>query len=63
MSGFKHGQLGTSLGGRIEMSKQTAKRRARRRRAEEARWKSLNGPVIVTRKEVPDEDQDHQDAD
>lgn len=38
-------KTGTSTGG-IETSKRYRRKQDRRRREEEARWKSLNGPVI-----------------
>ena len=44
------GHNGTSLGG-IETSPKARKRQQRKRRAEEKRWQSMNGPVEVRRVE------------
>jgi hypothetical protein len=41
-------RTGTSTAG-VETSARWQRKQARKRRAEEARWKALNGPVTVTR--------------
>lgn len=47
------GIQGGSLGG-YELSPARKKRNAARKRAQEKRWQSKNGPVIVTRKDDDD---------
>ena len=44
--------MGGSMGGTMETTKGYRKRAAAKRKAEEEYWASLNGPVVVTRKEV-----------
>lgn len=58
MASADGGGTGTSLGGRIEMSKRRKAAAQRARRREEARWAALAGPVTVRRieDETPSED-------
>jgi len=43
------GGTGTSLNGRIEISPRRRKSLARKRRKDEALWRSKNGPVTITK--------------
>ena len=47
--GCVKGQTGTSLGG-IEVSPRRIKSNAKKRRKEEALWRSKNGEVVITKK-------------
>ena len=44
---MKKGRLGGSLGGAVVYSPRAVKKLAARRKAEEAYWRSMNGPVVV----------------
>ena len=52
-------KYGTSMGG-MEVSNRARRRYAKAMRAEEQRWRSLNGPVTVTK--ITDRDADTPDT-
>lgn len=42
-----HGHTGSSLGGKVEMSRSAAKARRKKRQREEKMWAAKSGPVII----------------